>query len=140
MQRYSNFVLYLWLLFQIVLATGIVFSMLILHTNAPGVGIALSAEEISSLPPKAIDTMNALAILMNGTIAIFLSTLFMTLKGKKELIRKEFLAKIAIPLTLLQILGFVSDFYFGNVNIGLNILSSVLLIVGLGLSARALKS
>jgi hypothetical protein len=139
MQKYSNFVLYAWLLFQITLAAGIVFSMLILHTNAPGISIILSDEEISSLNPKAIDTMNALAILMNGTIVIFLSTLFFVLKDKKALDQKEFLKRIVIPLVMLQILGFVSDSYFNNVDLLLNIVSSMVLLLGLVLSAKALK-
>ena len=140
MQKYYNFILYAWLVFQVVLAAGIVFSILVLQLNAPGVGIILSAQEISDLNPKAIDTMNALAILMNGTIVIFLSTLFFTLKNKKELSQRDFLKKIAVPLVLLQALGFASDSYFGNANILLNMLSSALLLVGLVLSARTLKS
>jgi hypothetical protein len=140
MQKYSNFVLYVWLLFQAVLASGIVFSMLILHANAPGVSIILSAEEITALNPKAIDTMNALAILMNGIIAVFAFVLLVILKNKKELNREKFLTRIVTPLLIVQALGFASDSYFGNANIVLNILSSALLVVGLFLSARTLKN
>ena len=137
MKKYAKGILYIWLIFQIVLATGIVFSIFFLHNDAPGIHIVLTDQEIGALNPKAIDTINAMGILLNGLVAIFLSVLLFKI-GK--ITKKDFVKEIALPLLLLQFVGFLSDTAFGNINLGLNILSSFILLIGLILAIRVARA
>jgi hypothetical protein len=104
--------------------------MIISHSNAPGIYLQLTQDEVNSLPAKVLDTMNGLAILMNGTIVSLCVLAVVTIwKNSFKKIDWQFWT-LFIALWFVQIIGFVSDSYFNNINILANSISSFILILG----------
>jgi hypothetical protein len=105
--------------------------MLAFGINAPSLFILFSKSEISGLDPKALATINGLAIFANGCAAAFcVMALTLTWRGLKygKVWCIRLLVLCAVPL---QALGFASDSYFRHQDLIANLVSSTLLLVGL---------
>lgn len=131
----------IWSGFNFLLAVGIIFVMTVFHENAPGLRILFESESIPLIEPNALATVNGLAILFNACAASFcflvLFLIWTELKsGKKQ---NQILAVLALAMGFLQGFGFVSDSFFGHKNLGLNLLSTSILLIGLGFSKRGLS-
>jgi len=134
MHRIGLFILFTWLIFNFVLAAGIVFGMTFLHINAPGIKLMFDDAAIQVLSPKVLKTMNAFAVLMNGSImALCGLSLFLLRKALSKKLPWIFSA-VAIAVFFVQCIGFVSDSFLGNRDFLGNIFSTVTLVVGLVLS------
>ena len=121
----------IWAGGNLLLAVGILVAMLAFGTNAPSLFILFSKPEISALDPKALATINALAVFANGCAAAFcVLTLMLAWRGLKreEIWCIRLLVACAVPL---QGVGFASDGYFRHKDLMANLVSSVVLLIGL---------
>ncbi|HEY2713657.1 MAG TPA: hypothetical protein VGI60_14175 [Chthoniobacterales bacterium] len=131
MRKTAFFCLGIWAGGNLLLAIGIVAAMLLFGTNAPSLFILFSKPEIAALDPKALATINGLAVFANACAAAFcvmaLALIWRALcHGEIWCIR--LLVACAIPL---QGLGFASDIYFRHKDLPANVISSVILLLGL---------
>lgn len=121
--------LYFWLGFNLILAFGIIVSMLILKNNAPGISLIQTDAEIMNLPSNALATMNSLAMLMNGVIIAFCVQAIILLRYGVGEYRWAYYALVSSLFTI-QFSGFASDRYLGNINWIMNLVSMLVMLLG----------
>ena len=136
MRRIAFLFLGIWVGGNLLLAVGILVAMLAFGANAPSLFILFSKSEIAGLDPKALATINALAVFANGCAAAFcvmaLALIWQALKHGRVWCF-QLLVVCAIPL---QMLGFASDRYFRQKDLLANLVSSAILTIGL-IAARS---
>jgi hypothetical protein len=134
MLKAGAIVLSLWSGLNLLLAGAILVSMTMFGANAPGLRILFDEAAVRGLDPRALATINALAILFNAcALAFCLLMLYVTWSRVAVGVKSAFWA-LAIASGSLQVFGFKSDAYLGGRNLLANVASSAVLLVGLGLS------
>jgi hypothetical protein len=133
MKKIGLYFISFWVSFNLLLAVGILISIFLLGKNAPAITILFSESDLKSLDPKVIATINSIAVLLNAVIAAFcfLSiTLFWRFHFQAD---TRVFWIVSGSLLFVQIFGFASDYFLGNTNLLPNVLSSCLLLIGIGL-------
>jgi uncharacterized protein involved in response to NO len=91
------------------------------------------------LDGRALATINALAAIFNACTAAFcLLSLVVIWKGLVKKSRWAFWGLLS-SMGLLQVAGFASDAFLDSKNLSANIVSTAVLVVGFGLSARSFQ-
>ncbi len=138
MLRTGAILLSLWAGFNLLLALGILFMLLVLGKNAPALVILYGDLQPKDLDPRALATINALAVMFNAAAAsicaLSLSLIWFAV------VRKTVWAfwSLAGCLAFLQAAGFTSDTFLGNKDVLANAISSLLLLGGLALVGVAI--
>ena len=131
MLRTGAILLSLWTGFNLVLALGILFMLLVLGKNAPALLILYGDLQPKDMDPRALSTVNALAVMFNACAAsicaLSLSMIWFAV------VRKAVWAfwSLAGCLAFLQAAGFASDTFLGNKDFLANAISSLLLLCGI---------
>jgi len=134
MLRAGAIALSVWSGVNLLLAGAILVSMTVFGTNAPGLRVLFDEAAVRGLDPRALATVNALAVLFNAcALAFCILMLYVTWSGLAVGTRSAFWA-VAVAAGSLQVSGFRSDAFLGGRNLLANVVSSVVLLVGLGLS------
>ena len=131
MLRVGAILLSLWTGFNLVLALGILFMLLVLGKNAPALLILYGDLHAQGMDPRALATINALAVMFNACAAsICALSLTMIWLAVVRKTRWAFCC-LAGCLAFLQAAGFASDIFLGNRDLFMNAASSLLLLCGL---------
>jgi hypothetical protein len=131
MLRTGAILLSLWTGFNLVLALGVLFMLLVLGKNAPALLILYGDLQPKKMDPRALSTVNALAVMFNACAAsicaLSLSMIWFAV------VRKAVWAfwSLAGCLAFLQAAGFASDRFLGNKDFLANAISSLFLLCGL---------
>ena len=131
MLRAGAILLSLWTGFNLVLALGILFMLLVLGKNAPALLILYGDLQPKDMDPRALSTVNALAVIFNACAAsicaLSLSMIWFAV------VRKAVWAfwSLAGCLAFLQAAGFASDTFLGNKDFLANAISSLVLLCGI---------
>jgi len=131
MLRAGAILLSLWAGFNLVLALSILFMLLVLGKNAPALLILYGDLQPKGVDPRALSTVNALAVMFNACAAsicaLSLSMIWFAV------VRKAIWAfwSVAGCLAFLQAAGFASDTFLGNKDSLANAISSLLLLCGI---------
>ncbi len=138
MLRASAILLSLWAGFNLALALCILFMVVVLGRNAPALLILYGDTRASGMDPRALATINALAVMFNACAAAFCSLSLVVIWV--ALIQRAVWAfwSLAGCLLFLQVGGFASDWLLGNRDLAANAASSALLLSGLALAAVAI--
>lgn len=124
----------LWSGLNLLLAAGILVGITLGGRNAPALSILFTDAAIQAMDPKALATINGLAVFGNACAAgLCLLTLVITWTALAARARWAFWALVA-ALGPVQALGFASDGILGHHNLIANVVSSVILLAGLSLS------
>jgi hypothetical protein len=129
--RAGAILLTIWTGVNLVLALGILCSLVVLHKNAPALLILYGDTQAIGIEPRALATINGLAVMFNACAAavcgLSLSVIWI------PLLRKEIWALRALStcLLFLQAAGFASDTFFQQKDLKANMVSSLLLLAGL---------
>jgi hypothetical protein len=138
MLRAGAIVLSVWTGFNLVLALGILFMLLVLGKNAPALLILYGDLQAQGMDPRALATINALAVMFNASAAsICALSLAMIWLAVVRKTRWAFWA-LAGCLAFLQAAGFASDMFLGNRDLLANTVSSLLLLCGIFLVGAAI--
>src|SRR4051812_34211505 len=138
MLRTGAILISLWTGFNLLLALGILFMLLVLGKNAPCLLILYGDIRAIGMDPRALATINGLAVVFNACAvaicALSLAVIWLAL------IKREVWAfwSLAGSLLFLQAAGFASDSFFGHKNLVANIISSSLLLLGFAAAAANL--
>jgi hypothetical protein len=131
MLRAGAILLSLWTGFNLVLALGILFMLLVLGKNAPALLILYGNLQAEGMDPRALATINALAVMFNAcTASICALSLAMVWFGVVRRAVWAFWSLVGC-LTFLQAAGFASDAFLGNKDLLANALSSLVLLCGI---------
>jgi hypothetical protein len=115
----------IWIGFNLLLAAGILFSMVALRRNAPSLSMVFSEVEIARLDRKALALVNTLALLLNACV-VALCGLALRLLFDEKPPRFRLLASLGF----VQLFGFLCDAYLGHRNLVANLASTGVLAAG----------
>ena len=138
MLQTSSIILSVWSGIHFLLASLILTFILFLKRNAPILVMVFEESEISRLEPRVVSSVNVLAILYNScAAAVSLLVLFVIWSA---LIAGQSWAfwVLLIAIGFVQLMGFVAFSMIGNQRWQVNVLLSVLYVVGIGLAGYAL--
>ena len=131
MDRVGAILLSLWAGFNLVLALGILFMLLVLGKNAPALLILYGDLQAEGMEPRALATINALAVMFNACAASLCALSLAMIWF--AVVRKAVWAfwSVAGCLLFLQAAGFASDTFLSNKDFVANVVSSLVLLGGL---------
>ena len=135
MLRTGAILLSLWTGFNLVLALSILFMVLVLGKNAPCLLILYDDIRAVGMDPRALATINGLAVVFNGCAAAICALSLAVIWV--PLVRGATWAfwALAGSLLFLQAVGFASDSFFAHKNLVANVVSSSLLLLGFAAAA-----
>jgi hypothetical protein len=131
MQKMGMWLVVFWLGFNFLLASGILVTLLLFRGNAPAVSILFNPNEIATLEPRALSTMNSLATLMNFALAVYCGLALWLLRLYLTQYQRNVWLVLVISLAVMVAAGFASDSFLGNKNLMANIVSTIILGSGL---------
>ena len=131
MLRVGATLLSLWTGFNLVLALGILFMLLVLGENAPALLILYGGLRAEGMDPRALSTINALAVMFNACAASIcaLSLAMIWFAVARKAVWAFW--SLAGCLAFLQAAGFASDTFLGNKDLLANAVSSLVLLCGI---------
>ncbi len=122
--------LYVWTGFNLLLALGILASILVFHRDPPALSILFDESRRRALAPDVRATVTALAVLANALIFAFSALILVLVHARAHRVA------VAGALVTVQLFGFASDAFLGNRNLVANLISSGVLGLGLVLAPR----
>jgi hypothetical protein len=121
--------------FNLALALCILFAILVLGKNAPALVILYGDTHATGMDPRALATINALAVIFNACAAALCAlSLAVIWFGLVRRIRWAFWS-VAGSLAFVQAAGFASDSFLRHKDLPANLASSLLLAFGLVFTA-----
>jgi hypothetical protein len=138
MLKRGSIVLSIWSGINIFLASVILTIVVFLNGNSPILALVFEKSEIARLDPKVISALNCLTILYNScAVALSVLALFIIWSGLINGKRWAFWALLA-TIGFVEILAFIASAPIGNARWQVNVVLSVLYVVGIGLSGYSL--
>lgn len=138
MLKTGSILLTLWSGINFLLAALILMSVVVFNANSPLLVMVFNPSEIANLEPRAISALNALTILYNScAIAVSILVLFII---RTQLIYKEKRAFWALLFTIgfVELMAFIGSAEVGNARWQVNVVLSVLYVLGIALAGYAL--
>ena len=138
MLKRGSTILLIWSGINFLLAALILTSVVIFNANSPLLVMVFDKPEIASLDVKVIAALNTLTILYNSCSVVV--SLLVWLLIRKSLIAGQKWAFWALLITIgfVEIFAFIASAPIGNARWQVNVVQSVLYVVGIGLSGYSL--
>jgi hypothetical protein len=134
----GSIVLSIWSGINIFLASVILTIVVFLNGNSPILAMVFKKPEIATLDAKVIAALNCLTILYNSCdVALSVLALFIIWSGLILGKRWAFWT-LLITIGFVEILAFVASAGIGNARWQVNVVQSMLYVVGIGLSAYSI--
>ena len=138
MLKRGSKVLSIWSGINIFLASLILTIVVFLNGNSPILAMVFEKSEIARLDAKVISALNSLTILYNSCdVALSVLALCIIWSGLINGKKWAFWA-LLITIGFVEILAFVASAPIGNVRWQVNVVQSVLYVVGIGLSGYSI--
>ena len=135
MLKRGSIVLSIWSGINIFLASLILTIVVFLNGNSPILAMVFEKSEIARLDAKVIAALNSLTILYNSCdVALSVLAIFIIWSGLINGKRWAFWA-LLITIGFVEILAFVASAPIGNARWQVNVVQSILYVVGIGLCA-----
>jgi len=139
MLKIGAVVLTIGALFNFLLAAGILAAIIFFGKNPPILYVSIDQAEIARLDKQVLTTFKSLAVYFNAAVILFcLLSIFVIWMGLVQGQRWAFWA-LLITMGIGQILGFIADSFIGNKTLRVNILFTVVYLLGIGLSWCGLR-
>jgi hypothetical protein len=124
---------------NLLLAAGIIVAIIFFGKNPPILHVSLGEIEIARLDKQVLTTFKSLAVYFNSAVVTFcLLSIFVIWMGLAQGQRWAFWA-LLITMGIGQISGFVADSLIGNKTLMVNIILTVVYLLGISLSWYGLK-
>lgn len=125
--------------FNLLWASAILVAVICLGKNPPILYVSLEQAETAHLSEQVLATFKSLAIYFNSTVVTFcLLSIFVIWAGSSQRQKWAFWA-LLITMGISQMLGFVADSFIGNRTLLVNIVFTVMYLLGMGLSWYSLR-
>jgi hypothetical protein len=139
MLKKGSIVLSIWSIINFILAFIILTFVVVLKKNSPILQVASFSEaEIISLSAKVIASLNALTILYNSC-SVVLSVLVWVLIRKSLIAGQKWAFWVLLfVIGFVEVMAFIASASIGNARWPVNVVQSVLYLIGIGLSGWSL--
>ena len=130
--------LYVWTGINFFLAALILITVVFFNADSPILAMVLEKSEIASLDAKVIESLNALTILYNSC-SVALSVLVWLLIRKSLIAGQKWAFWVLLfVIGFVEVMAFIASAPIGNARWPVNVVQSVLYVVGVGLSGISL--
>ncbi len=139
MLKAGSIVLSIWCVINFILAFIILCYVIVLKEDSPILQVASFSEaEIASLDAKVIASLNALTILYNSC-SVALSVLVWLIIRKSLIAGQKWAFWVLLfVIGFVEVMAFIASAPIGNARWQVNVVQSVLYVVGIGLSGYSL--
>jgi hypothetical protein len=138
MLKKGSIVLSIWSGINFLFAFAILTSVVIFNANSPILALVFEKSEIASLSAKTIASLNALTIMYNSC-SVVLSVLVWLLIRKSLIAGQKWAFWVLLfVIGFVEVMAFIASARIGNARWQLNVVQSVLYVVGIGLSGYSL--
>ncbi len=138
MLKGGSIVLSIWSGVNFLLAALILTSVVIFNANSPLLVMVFERSEIASLEARVIASLNALTILYNSC-SVVLSVLVWLLIRKSLIAGQKWAFWVLLfVIGFVEVMAFIASAPIGNVRWQVNVVQSILYVVGIGLSGYSL--
>jgi hypothetical protein len=138
MLKAGSIILSIWGGINFLLAALILTIVLLFNGNSPLLVIVFKQSEIASLDPRVIAALNTLTILYNScAVALSVLALFIIWSSLINGQRRAFWA-LLITIGFVELLAFVASAGVGNARWQVNVVLSVLYVLGIGLAGYSI--
>ena len=133
-------ILSFWSGINFLLAFLILISVVVLNANSPLLVMVFERAEIARLDPRVIASLNTLTILYNSC-SMAVSVLVWLLIRKILIIGQKWAFWVLLlVIGFVEVMAFIASAGVGNARWQVNILQSVLYVIGIGLSGHSIFS
>ena len=138
MLRRGSIVLSIWGGINFLLAALILALVVFLNGNSPILALVFAPSEIAGLDAKVIASLNALTILYNSC-SVALSVLVWLLIRKSLIAGQKWAFWVLLfVIGFVEVMAFIASAEVGNVRWQVNVVQSILYLVGIGLSGYSI--
>jgi len=131
MRKVSIIAFVIWAGGNFLLAAGILVALLCFRQNAPSMWILFARSDFPAIDSRAVATINGLAVFANGCAAAFCALVLFAVWRILFRSDRAWFWPVCICTSVLQCLGYASDRYFSDRNLRANVISSIVLVIGL---------
>jgi hypothetical protein len=135
MLKRGSMVLSIWSGINFLLAALILTSVVILNTNSPILPLVFEESEIASLDAKVIESLNALTILYNSCSVVVSVLVWLLIRKSLIAGQKWAFWVLLFVIGFVEVMAFIASALIGNARWQVNIIQSILYIMGIGLCA-----
>jgi len=138
MLKKGSIVLSIWCIINFILAFIILSILVVFKGNSPILALAFEKAEIASLDAKVIAALNCLTILYNSC-SVVVSVLTWPLIRKNLLAgQKSAFWMLVFVIGFIEVMAFFASSYIGHGRWQVNVVQSVLYLVGIGLAGYSI--
>mgnify|MGYP006779771377 CR=1 FL=1 len=138
MLKKGSTILVIWSGINFLLAAAILSSVVMFTADSPLLVMVFEKSEIANLDAKVIASLNALTILYNSC-SVVLSVLVWSLIRKNLIAGQKWAFWVLLfVIGFVEVMAFIASAPIGNARWQVNVVQSVLYIVGIGLSGYSL--
>jgi hypothetical protein len=138
MLKRGSIALSIWSGINLLLAALILTSVVVFNANSPLLVMVFEKSEIASLDAKVIASLNALTILYNSC-SVVLSVLVWLLIRKSLIAGQKWAFWVLLfVIGFVEVMAFIASARVGNARWQVNVVQSVLYVVGIGLAGSSI--
>ncbi len=139
MLKKGSFVLSIWCVINFLLALIILSYVIILEKNSPILQVAAFSElEIASLSAKTLAALNSFTILYNSCSLMISVLTWRLIRNNLVASEKWAFWMLAGVIGFIEVMAFFASSYIGHGRWQVNVLQSILYVVGIGLSGYSI--
>ncbi len=138
MLRAGSFVLSIWSSINLLLASLILASVVIFNADSPLLIMVFDKPEIASLDARVIASLNTLTILYNSCSMAVSVLVWTVIRNNLVAGQKWAFWLLLFVIGFVEVMAFVASAAVGNARWQVNVVQSVLYVMGIGLAGCAL--
>jgi hypothetical protein len=138
MLKRGSIVLSIWSGINFLLAALILTSVVVFNANSPLLVMVFERYEIAALDPRVIASLNALTILYNSCSMVVSVMVWIIIRQNLVNGQKWAFWALLVTIGFVEVMAFIASAQVGHARWQVNVILSVLYILGIGLSGFAL--
>ncbi len=128
-------ILTIWSGINFLLAALILTSVVVFNADSPILPLVFEESEIADLSAKVIEALNTLTILYNSCSMVVSILVWIIIRRNLINGQKWALAVLLVTIGFVEVMAFIASAPIGNARWQVNVVQSVLYVVGIGLCA-----
>jgi hypothetical protein len=138
MLKAGSNILFIWSGINFLLAALILTSVVIFNADSPILALVFEESEIAGLSAKVIEALNTLTILYNSCSVAVSVLVWMIIRKNLVAGQKWAFWLLLFVIGFIEVMAFIASAGVGNARWQVNVVQSVLYVVGIGLSGYAI--
>ena len=138
MLKRGSTILSIWSGINFFLAASILTSVVVFNADSPLLVMVFEKAEIASLDARVIESLNALTILYNSCSVVVSVLVWLLIRKNLIAGQKWAFWVLLFVIGFVEVMAFIASAPIGNARWQVNVVQSVLYIVGIGLSGYSL--